>query len=153
MLQATTARARPLQWNRTQRRLQKCLVVSVGAGDGNSQRDAAAVGEHRTLHAELTAIGRVFAGFFPRPAATSSSPRLPLASATRSHSSRRTCVSTTSRTAARCPTAPTPESTDAWYWTTRRVVAKLSTGSPFAANSRCRRRRPADSRVVAPLWG
>src|SRR5688572_16353656 len=152
MLQVMTARARPLQRNRTQRRLKKFLVVGVGPGDGNSQRDAAAVGEHRTLHAELTAIGRVFAGFFPRPAATSSSPRLQLASAKRFHNSRRTGVSTTSRIAAKCPTAPTPESTDARCWRRRTVVAELSTGSQFAANNKCRRPRPANSRAAAPLW-
>src|SRR6266550_1671200 len=58
VLPAATARARPLHRNRMQRGLQKFLVVSIGPGNRNSQRHAAAVGENRTLHAELTAIGR-----------------------------------------------------------------------------------------------
>src|SRR6478735_5391525 len=49
MLPAATARARPLHRNRTQRGLQKFLIVSVGSGNRNSQRNAATVSEHRSL--------------------------------------------------------------------------------------------------------
>jgi len=153
MLSAATTGSRPLHRDRAQRGLQKFLIVSVGSGDGNSQRHATAISEHRTLHAELTAIGRVFAGFFPRPAATSSSPRPLPATAKRYRSGRRTSVSTPSRIRATRPVPPTPDNTDARYWRSQTAAAKLSIGSQSAGDNRCHRRRPADSRAGDRLWG
>src|SRR5207244_6583639 len=106
MVRGAAAGARPRHRNRTQRGLQKFLVVRVGTRDGNAQRNAAPVRKHRTLHAKLTAIGRVFAGFFPRPEATSSSPRPPLATAKRYRTGRHTSVSTLSKIGDCSPDAP-----------------------------------------------
>src|SRR5579862_2410208 len=153
VLAAAATRAWPLHRNRTQRRLQKLLVVSISPGNRNSQRHAAAISEHRALHTELTAIGRVFAGFFPRPAVTSSSLRPPLAIATRSRSRRRISAGRLSRTAATRPVAPTPESNDARCWTSRTAAVRLSTGSRFAASNRYHRRRPVDSHAGDRPWG
>ncbi len=49
---------------------QKTLVVSIGAVNRDAQRNAAGVGQDRSLDSELTSIGGVFPGFFPLPAAT-----------------------------------------------------------------------------------
>src|SRR5688572_8767704 len=59
--------------NAEERRGKKLLVVCIGAADRQTDRHAAAVGENRPFDAQLTAIGGVFAGFFPRPAAPWSS--------------------------------------------------------------------------------
>ena len=59
--------------NAVERLVEKFLVVSIGPAHRQTDRYAAAVGENRPLNAQLTAIGRVFAGFFPRPAAPWSS--------------------------------------------------------------------------------
>lgn len=82
MLPLTAGAAGARQRNRTQRDLQQFLIVDVGARDGDTQRHAAAIRQHRPFDAELTAIGGVFAGFFPRPAVTSSALRPTLAIAT-----------------------------------------------------------------------
>ena len=42
----------------------QALIRHIGAGHGNGQRHPTAIDERRTLHAQLAAIGRVFAGFF-----------------------------------------------------------------------------------------
>ncbi len=65
--------------NRSQRGPQQSERRERWPGDGNAQRHAAAVGHDRSLDAQLTAIGGVFAGFFPRPTApwSWSRPRLP----------------------------------------------------------------------------
>src|SRR4028118_810679 len=64
------------------------LVGRVGPGDRHAQRHATAVGQQRPLGPALGSIGRVGAGFPPRPAAPWSSPRRSLATATRCPSTR-----------------------------------------------------------------
>lgn len=46
------------------------LVRHIGAVDRDGQGHTAAINQRRSLHTQLAAIGRVFAGFSPRPAAT-----------------------------------------------------------------------------------
>ena len=41
----------------------------IGTRNSEANRHATSVGENRPLGAQLTTIGRVFPGFFPRPAA------------------------------------------------------------------------------------
>jgi hypothetical protein len=43
------------------------LVMHIGTVDRQAQRNAATIGQHRPLDAQLTPIRRVFPGFFPRP--------------------------------------------------------------------------------------
>src|ERR1700726_3084495 len=65
----------PRDRNAVERRCEQLLVMHVGAIHGSRQRHATPVDEHRSLDAQLAAIGRVFPGFFPRPAAFWSSLR------------------------------------------------------------------------------
>src|SRR5882672_2307487 len=65
----------PIHWDVVESALDQLLIVGVGAIDRRPQRHTAAIDQHRTLHAQLASIGRVFPGFFPLPAATCSSPR------------------------------------------------------------------------------
>ena len=44
-------------------------VVSVGATDLHSKRNASGVSQHRSLGSQFAAIGRVFACIFPHPEA------------------------------------------------------------------------------------
>jgi hypothetical protein len=127
-----------------QRGPQQLDIVSVGAGDRDAQRHAAAVCHNGTLDAELTAIGGVFAGFFPRPTAPWSWLRPTLASATRSHVASHTFAGIFSTSDGRPGVGSIPESTDAPCWMNRTAAAMPSTGSPCVTDRRFRWRRPAD---------
>ena len=120
--------------------------MSVGPGDGDPQRHTAAIGYDGSLDAQLTAIGGVFAGFFPRPTVPWSWSRPTLANATRFRVVRHTFVGTFSRSGGRLAVGSIPESTDAPCSAHRTAAAMLSTGSPFATDRRFRWRRLADSR-------
>ncbi len=69
MMIPTSRGARASHRDARQSGFEKFLVVNIRALDGHGQGNAATIGEHRTLHAEFTAICGIFAGFFPRPAA------------------------------------------------------------------------------------
>jgi hypothetical protein len=127
-----------------QRGSQQLGVVSVGAGDRDAQRHAAGVCHYGSLDTKLTTIGGVFAGFFPRPAATWSWTRLVPASATRSHVACHTRSSIFSRSDGRPGVGSIPESTDVPCWANQTGAATLSTGNPYATGRRCRSPRPAD---------
>jgi hypothetical protein len=129
-----------------QRGTQQFDVVSVGTGDRDTQRHAAAIGHDRSFDAKLTTIGRVLAGFFPRPTAPWSWSRPMLANAIRFRVARHTSVNIFSRSGRRLAAGPIPESTDAPYLANRTAAAKLSTGNRFARDRRFRWRRLADSR-------
>ena len=144
MLPVPSGRLGPPHGHRLQRGPQQRDVVSVGAGDRDAQRHAAAVRHHGTLDAELTAIGGVLAGFFPRPTVPWSWLRPTLASATRSRVSCHTFAGIFSRNDGRHGVGSIPESTDVPCWMNRTAAAMPSTGSPCVTNRRCRWRRPAD---------
>ena len=144
MLPAPYGRLGTRQGNRLQCSTQQFDVVSVGAGDCDAQRHAAAVRHDGTLDAELTAIGGVFAGFFPRPTAPWSWLRPTLASATRSRVSCHTFAGIVSRSDGRPGVGSIPESTDAPCWMNRTAAATPSTGSPYATGRRFHWRRPVD---------
>ena len=78
-----------LHWNVVVRGRHQFLIVHIGAIHRGRQRHATTIDQHRTLDAELAAIGRVFPGFFPHPAAIWSSPRPCSAISSRSLSARR----------------------------------------------------------------
>ena len=44
--------------------------MGIGTAYIDGQRHTASVGQHGPFDTEFSAIGRVFTGFFPRPAAT-----------------------------------------------------------------------------------
>ena len=132
--------------HRPQRSTQQSDVVCVRAGDGDADRHATSVGHDGSLDAELTAIGGVFAGFFPRPTAPWLWSHPTLANAMRFRVVRHTFVGTFSRSGGRLAVGSIPESTDAPCSAHRTAAAMLSTGGPFATDRRFRWQRLADSR-------
>jgi len=153
MLATSALSQRPWDGNRTECRAKECLIVSIRTSDGDADGHAARIGEDGSLDAQLTAIGRIFAGFFPRPAVTWSSPRPDFANANRS----RACDDrTASRPSTTCGTRharPILESNDAPCWVRRTEVARLSTGNRCGVDKRCRQPPPANSHAVALLCG
>ena len=136
MLRLPGSRLGPLDGDGVERLTYQALVRHIGAGHGNGQRHTTAIDERRTLHAQLASIGRVVAFFFPRPAATSSSPRPYSATASRSLRAcrtRSTRVATTLRTH---PTLPTLGSKHGWRCPSRTHEALPSTGSRCSARTR-----------------
>lgn len=144
MLSASYGRLGTRYGHRLQRGPQQRDVVSVGASDRNAQRHSAAVRHDGTLDTELTAIGGVFAGFFPHPTALWSWLRPTLASATQSRVSCHTFAGIVSRGDERLGVGSIPESTDAPCWMNRTAAATPSTGSPSATGRRFHWRRPVD---------
>ena len=131
--------------HRLQRSPQQSDVVGVGASDRDADRYAAGIGHDRAFDAELTAIGWVFAGFFPRPTVPWSWPRPMLANAIRFRVARHTSANISSRTGRRRAVGSILESSDAPCLANRIAAATLSTGSLFATDRRFRWRRLADS--------
>jgi hypothetical protein len=89
MLFLTRQRPRTANRNASERFLNQLLVMHIRAGERHANGNSLAVGQHRSLDAEFASIGRVFPGFFPRPAATWSLPRPDFATASRSPPGRR----------------------------------------------------------------
>jgi hypothetical protein len=153
MLLASSLRLGTRYGNRSQRSAQKFLIVRVRAVDGDAQRHASRVGEHRTLDAQLTAIGGVFAGFFPHPREPWSSCHPATASANQSPDVGRRPSDMLSKTSGKCHAAPILESSDAPCSAHRTAVARLSTGNLYAVDKGCRPPHTANSRADAHLCG
>ena len=130
--------------HRPQRGTQQSDVVRVRAGDCNADRHATGVGHDGSLDAELTAIGGVFAGFFPRPTAPWSWSRPTLANAMRFRVVRHTFGDISSRSAGRRAVGSIPGSSDAPCWMNRTAAATPSTGSLYATGRRFHWRCPVD---------
>ena len=144
MLLASSHRLGTRHGHRPQRDLQQSDVVSVRAGDRNADRHAAGVRHDGSFDAELTAIGGVFAGFFPHPTAPWAWRRPTLANASRFHVWRRRFAGTFSRSGERRAAGPIPGNTDVRCLANRTAVATLSTGSRCATDRRCRWRLAGD---------
>ena len=149
MLPAPSDRLGTRHGHRLQRGTQQFHVVSVGTGDRDAQRYATAIGHDGSLDAELTAIGGVFAGFFPRPTVPWSWPRPMLANAIRFRVARHTSANIFSRNGRRRAVGSILESTDAPCLANRTAAATLSTGSRFVTDRGFHWRRLADSHEVA----
>ena len=130
--------------HRPQRGTQQSDVVGVRAGDCSADRHTAGIGHDGSLDAKLTAIGGVFAGFFPRPTAPWSWNRPTLANAMRSRVAHHTFADIFSRSVERRVVGSIPESTDARCLTPRTAAATLSIDNRCATNRRCRWRRVGD---------
>ena len=146
MLLAPSSRLRTPHGHRLQRGTQQSDVVRIRASDCDTDRHATSIGHDGSLDAELTAIGGVCAGFFPRPTVPWSWNRPTLANAMRFRVVRHTFADTFSRSGGRLAVDSIPESTDAPCSAHRTAAATLSTGSPFATDKRFRWQRRADSR-------
>jgi hypothetical protein len=128
-------------------------VVRIRAAYFNTQRHAATVGKHRPLGSQLATIGRVFPGFFPHPAAISSSPRPRFASSTGCPAVHRTPVAPPSTTLERRQRAPTLENNDARCSLSHTHMAQLSTGIQYVAHKKCHRQHSAGRYADGPPRG
>lgn len=153
MLPPPSVRTRPADGDRVQCFGNQLLIVRIRAGNGNAQRHAAGVSEHGPLDAEFAAIGRVFPGFFPHPAATWSSPRPNSAIAIRYLFADRTYEGKPSIVVGRRLARSIPESNGAPCSASRTRVAKPSTDNLCAVGKRYRWPQPANSREVARHCG
>jgi len=145
MLLASSNRLGTRHRHRLQSGQQQGDVVSVRAGDRNADRYAASIGHDGSLDAELTAIGGIFAGFFPRPTAPWSWSHPTLANAMRFRAVHHRFADTSSRSDERHDVGSIPGSTDARCLRNRTAAARLSTGSRCATNRRYRWRLAGDS--------
>jgi hypothetical protein len=152
MLLASSHRLGTRHGHRPQRGPQQSDVVSVRAGDRNADRHAAGVRHDGSFDAQLTAIGGIFAGFFPRPTAPWSWSRPTLANASRFHVGRRRFAGTFSRSGERRDAGPIPGNTDVRCLANRTAAATLSTGSRCATDRRCRWRLAGDSLAAFRPW-
>jgi hypothetical protein len=152
MLSLPSVRTWPLDGDRVQGFRDQLLIVRVGARNRDAQRHAAGISENRSLDAEFSAIGRVFPGFFPHPAATWLSPRPNSAIAIRFLSADRTCGDRLSKVAGTRPASSIPESSDVPCWASRIRAVAPSTDSLYVADKKFRRPRPANSRAAAHLY-
>src|SRR5487761_12441 len=128
------------------------LIVRVGTGDHDGQRNTPTVREHRPLDAQFAAISGIFAGFFPRREAPWSSPRPEIASATQFPCAGRIPADKPSTAGGTRGAASIPGSTDAQCWVSRSSMAAPSIGSRFAKHKQCRPPRLANSRAAVHLW-
>src|SRR5215210_7674535 len=98
VLRAAARRPGALDRDGLQRLPHQLMVVAVGPVDGRPERDAAAVGQQRTLDPALAAVGGVGAGFSPRRAGPCPSPRPAPATSSRSRTARRRPAALRART-------------------------------------------------------
>src|ERR1700681_1866036 len=152
MLRLTGRGLGPRNGNAIERRREKLLVMHIGAIHGRRQRHATPVDKHRSLDAQLGAIGRVFPGFFPHPAAIWSSPRPHSATSNRCRVARHThrAPAATARQTRRA--TPTLESRRGSRCPTQTGWASPSTGNLSTARTRCRPRRFAWAAAADRLY-
>src|ERR1700730_4814364 len=143
---------RAFDGNTIERLLHKLLVMHIGAIHRRPKRDAAAVDQHGALDTQLAAIGRVFPGFFPHPAATCSSPRPDSAISSRSLSGHRILPRRGATTPQTRPASPTPESRRGSRCPNQTVWALPSTDIRFARRTKFRSRPSADTTADARLY-
>ncbi len=67
---AAAGRLRTMDRDAIESSFEKFDVVSVGATDGDTKRNAASISEHRPFGSQFATIGRIFACIFPHPEAT-----------------------------------------------------------------------------------
>jgi hypothetical protein len=128
------------------------LIRHIGAFDCDGQGNATAIDQRRPLHAQFASVGRVFAGFFPRPAATWSSPRPCSATSSRYLSTRHIPSTRTPTTPGTRPTPPTPESTRELRCPNQTAWASPSIDNRWLTRTRCRPLRCAAATAASLLW-
>src|SRR5919199_759467 len=115
------------------------MVVAVGPVDHRPERDAAGIGQQRTLDPALAPIRGIAAGFSPHPAALCPSPRPAPARSSQCPAGRHRPVDPCARTSRTLRPSPIPESADAPRKRNRSWSPSAhSTGTPSAARKRSR---------------
>jgi hypothetical protein len=120
--------------------------------DGDAQRHAATICQHRPLGAQLASIRRVFPGFFPRPAELSSSCSRGLTKSTECPVGDRTPAVLASRVAETRDVWSTPESSDAGCSRNRIAAGRPSRDNPCASRSKCHPQPAVRRGLDARLW-
>src|SRR5277367_5422257 len=141
-----------LHRDRVQRSGDQFLVRHIGAFYGDGQRHAAAIDQRRALDAEFAAIGRVFPGFFPHPAAPWSSPRPCSAIPNRCLLGRRTQSGRVPRAPRTRPIPPSPGNRHESHFPSQTAWASPSTDSLWTRHTKCRPRRFAWAAADAHLY-
>src|SRR5215210_7173807 len=139
VLRAATRRPGASDRDRAEGSAHQLVVIAVRPVDRRPERDAAAVGEQRTLDPALAPVGGVGAGFSPRRAGPCPSPRPAPATSSRSRTARRRPAALRART----PRTPRPPSIPGSAGAPRRTSrvsspATRSIGSPCATRRRWR---------------
>ena len=151
MLRMPSGRTRAANWNAIERGMKKFLVMHICAANGDAQRHAPAIGQHRSLDSQFAPIRGIFAGFFPRPREPWSLIRPDFATAIECHAAHRTCVDNTSITDGRRADAPIAGNNCARRCRNQIPLERLSIGSPCEGRKKCRRLCSVDrSAVVRP---
>jgi len=128
----------PLDGNAIECSEKKFLVVRIGAADSQPQRHPATIAKNRTLNAEFAAIGRVFAGFFPRPAVPWWRNRRCFANSNRCDTVGRTASTSAATLDRTLPVRSILENSDGPCCLLRTRTAGPSIGNRCATHSRCR---------------
>ena len=156
MLRTTRGGAGTANRKTVQRGMKQLLVMHIGAGDGQAQRHAPTIGQHRTLDPQLAPIGGILPGFFPRPRVPWCSIRQDSATAIGCPAGHRTVGAGTSKVCGTDGVAPTPGSSGARNCRSRIPSAMLSIGNPCVRRRRCRWQPfadPASAVRRAEIWG
>lgn len=143
MLTAAGSRTRATNRKTVKRGVEKFLVVNICAFDGQAQRHAPAICQHRPLDTQFTSIRRVFPGFFPRPREPWSSSRRDFATSTGCLGDGRNAASNTSTTGGTRRVLPTLESNCARRCRNRIHPARPSIDSRYAICRKCHRQPSA----------
>ena len=120
------------------------LVMCVGSGDRQGQRNAASIRKKGTLRAELASVRRIGPGFFPLRAVPSSSLRPGSASPSRSLRARHTLSALPSRAEKTRPSWSIPESSRAACSASQTREERPSIGSRSSARKGCHRALDVD---------
>ena len=146
-------RMRAADRNAVQRFLRESHVMHIGTRDHNAQWNAAAIGQHRPLGAQLASIRGVFPGFFPLPAELWSSCHREIATSIGCATGGRIPAVLASIVAGTRDAWSTPESSDAGCCRNQIGVALLSRGSRCASHSRCHPQPSVRQVPDAHPWG
>jgi hypothetical protein len=139
MLASMRGWTRAANRNAIERRAKESLVMRVGAGNRQADGHPSAIGQHRTLDAQLSSIRGVFPGFFPRPREPWWSIRRDFATSIECPGGHHTVAAGTSRACGTHGVASTPGSIGAASCRSRTPWEPLSIGSRSARRRKCRR--------------
>lgn len=150
MLPLAGRRPRTLHGDAGERFGHQLLVMHIRAADGDCERHAGGVDEDRSFDAQFAPIGRVGAGFFPRPAAPWSAPRPNSATASQSRPARHTRPEPDATASRTSRSRSTPESSREWRCPNRTPAAWLSTDIQCEEHRECQPTPSASATAGGP---
>ena len=135
---------------RIEQRADRLLVRPIRRSEGNGDGNAGGVGEVMALGAALGAVGRIGAGFFPRPAGLCAATHRQTATSTRSRRPRHSAGADGARSLPRCRARPSAGTAGATSSHSRTPAARLSTDNPCARRRERRRESGAAASTDDP---